>query len=162
MTKNLRFNGNMVENTASANKVRKRIQYWPTYYPMLGLRTTIYKVANLDKAKDWYTHAFGKSPYFDEPFYVGFNIGDYKLGLIPIEGPSTDQSDNVLTYWGVDNIEFKYNRLISLGAKEYEAPHNVGGELVVAAVRVPSGNVVGLIYNPTFTLPECQIKSIKK
>ena len=50
---------------------------------MLGLRTTIYKVGNITKAKRWYTEAFGIDPYFDEPFYVGFNIGGFELGLQP-------------------------------------------------------------------------------
>jgi lactoylglutathione lyase len=36
---------------------------------MLGLRTAIYKVQNLDAAKAWYSRAFDTTPYFDEPFY---------------------------------------------------------------------------------------------
>lgn len=48
---------------------------------ILGLRTTIYKVSDLAKAKVWYMKAFGVAPYFDEPYYVGFNIGGYELGL---------------------------------------------------------------------------------
>lgn len=84
---------------------------------MLGLRTTIYKVADLQKAKEWYASAFGQQPYFDEPFYVGFNIGGFELGLIPDEGT---KGDNVLSYWGVDDIESTYNRLLKLGATEHE------------------------------------------
>lgn len=41
---------------------------------MLGLRTTIYKVADIKAATKWYTEAFQTPPYFEEPFYVGFNI----------------------------------------------------------------------------------------
>ena len=41
---------------------------------MLGLRTTIYKVSDLEKAKAWYSKAFSVEPYFVEPFYIGFNI----------------------------------------------------------------------------------------
>ena len=52
---------------------------------MLGLRTAIYKVDNLDEAKKWYTKAFETEPYFDEPFYVGFSIKGYELGLLPEE-----------------------------------------------------------------------------
>ena len=48
---------------------------------MLGLRTTVYKVDNLNDAKAWYTKAFEVKPYFDEPYYVGFNIQGYELGL---------------------------------------------------------------------------------
>jgi len=83
---------------------------------MLGLRTTAYKVSDLEKAKIWYAKAFGIEPYFDEPFYVGFNIKGYELGLLPEEG-STSKGDNVMSYWGVDNIQKAYEHLIDLGCK---------------------------------------------
>lgn len=117
----------------------------------LGLRTTIYKVTDLDKAKEWYTAAFDNQPYFDEPFYVGYNVAGYELGLQPEEA-SSPKTDNVITYWGVENAEEEYNRLLELGASPHEAPQNVGGEIVVASVTDPWGNVVGLIYNPEFQL----------
>ena len=120
---------------------------------MLGLRTTIYKVANLDAAKAWYSKAFEVEPYFNEPFYVGFNIAGYELGLLPEENPTTNKADSVLSYWGVDEIQKSYDHLISLGATAHEAPHNVGGELMVATVKDPWGNIVGIIYNPYFKLP---------
>ena len=121
---------------------------------MLGLRTTIYKVGDINKAKEWYTKAFETPPYFDEPFYVGFNIAGYELGLQPEEMPTTGKPESVVTLWGVEEIEKEYNRLISLGASENEKPYNVGGELMVATVKDPWGNVIGLIYNPEFKLPD--------
>lgn len=121
---------------------------------MLGLRTTIYKVSELEKAKKWYSEAFNTSPYFDEPFYVGFNIGGYELGLQPEEKPSSVMAENVLSYWGVEDIHAEFERLLSLGATVHEAPTNVGGEIVVATVKDPWNNVVGIIYNPHFNLNE--------
>ncbi len=116
----------------------------------LGLRTVGYLVADIQKAKDWYTEVFEVSPYFDQPFYVGFNIGGYELGLQP-GGPSHDEKgDSVLTYWGVDHIQESYERLLRLGASPHEEPQNVGGDIVVASVKDPWGNIVGLIYNPEF------------
>lgn len=118
----------------------------------LGLRTTIYKVDDLKKAISWYTKAFHTEPYFNEPFYVGFNIAGYELGLIPDETPAEKKVDGVNTYWGVDNVEEEHKRLIEMGATSYEEPHNVGGELVVGTVKDPWGNTLGLIYNPEFKL----------
>ena len=115
-----------------------------------GLRTVGYKVADLQKAKEWYSEAFVTQPYFDEPFYVGFNIGSYELGLQPDEAI---KGDNVVTYWGVDDIEGEYTRFLSLGAMPHEAPQNVGGEIMVASVKDPWDNIIGLIYNPEFKLP---------
>lgn len=120
---------------------------------MLGLRTTIYKVNDLEKAKAWYTKAFGVEPYFDEPFYIGFNIKGYELGLLPEEN-STSKGDNVMSYWGVDDIQKSFEHLINLGATSHEKPTNVGGELMVASVFDPWQNVIGIIYNPYFKLPE--------
>jgi len=120
---------------------------------MLGLRTTIYKVSDLNKAKAWYAKAFGVQPYFDEPFYVGFNIKGYELGLLP-EEKSTSKGENVLSYWGVDDIQKSYEHLINFGAISHEKPTNVGGELMVASVFDPWQNVIGIIYNPDFKLPE--------
>ena len=50
---------------------------------VLGLGTVGYHVTDLAAAKAWYTRAFGVAPYFDQPFYVGFDIGGYELGLNP-------------------------------------------------------------------------------
>lgn len=123
---------------------------------MLGLRTTIYKVTDVDQAKVWYNQAFAVKPYFDEPFYVGFNIGGYELGIQSSETLPKDKGENVLSYWGVDDIQKEYDRLVNLGAKEHEAPTNVGGDMMVASVRDPWGNVLGLIYNPYFKIPDTE------
>ena len=46
-----------------------------------------------------YANVFKIKPYFDQPFYVGFNIGGYELGLQPDETPLTDETESVVTYW---------------------------------------------------------------
>lgn len=119
----------------------------------LGLRTTIYKVSDIVKAKAWYSKAFEVEPYFDEPFYVGFNIAGYELGLQPEEEPHSNKTGSVVTFWGVNDIHEQYAKLLALGARENEAPYNVGGELVTATVKDPFGNLIGLIYNPYFKHP---------
>ncbi len=114
-----------------------------------GLRTVIYKVADMQAAKTWYTKAFETTPYFDETFYIGFNIDGYELGLQPTD-LNTTQVDNVVAYWAADDVPAAYDRLISLGATAHEQPQEVGGGIVVATVKDPWGNAIGLIYNPHF------------
>lgn len=121
---------------------------------ILGLRTTIYKVDNIENAKKWYANVFKTEPYFDQPFYVGFDIGGYELGLQPDETPSTNKIESVVTYWGVDDIQSVYDSFIESGATENEKPYNVGGDLMTATVKDPFGNVIGLIYNPHFQLKD--------
>jgi predicted enzyme related to lactoylglutathione lyase len=117
---------------------------------MLGLRTTIYKVRDINNAKEWYGKAFATQPYFDEPYYVGFNIGGFELGLQPESEPTPAKAESVVAYWGVENIHESYSSLIELGAAENEPPYNVGGDIITATVKDPFGNVIGLIYNPHF------------
>lgn len=123
---------------------------------ILGLRTTIYKVEDIEKAKLWYSQVFQSKPYFDEIFYVGFNIAGYELGLQPEEDVTKEKSGGVMTYWGVNNIQEEYDRFIKLGAIAHEKPENVGGEIMVASVKDPWGNCIGLIYNPEFKLSEIE------
>ena len=72
---------------------------------------------------------------------------------MPDDKPISEKSDNVLSYWGVDEIEKTYQLFLEFGAKEHEKPINVGGQLMVASVKDPWQNVIGLIYNPDFKLP---------
>jgi len=68
-----------------------------------GLRTAVYPAPDLARAKAWYTEAFGVAPYFDEPFYVGFNIGGFELGLVP-DAPLSKPPGGVVALWGVDDV----------------------------------------------------------
>lgn len=117
---------------------------------ILGLRTAIYKVSDINAAKEWYAKVFGTQPYFDEPFYVGFEIGGYELGLQPEDKPVTGKKETVLTYWGVNDVHKEYDRFISSGATEHEKPTEVGGGIIVASVKDKWENIIGLIYNPHF------------
>jgi lactoylglutathione lyase len=122
----------------------------------LGLRTTIYRIpdADLQKAAEWYSKAFSTQPYFDEPYYIGFNIGGYELGLHPEEDSPIGEkrTHGVESYWGVEDIRESYAHFIAVGAKPHQAPNNVGGEIEVCAVIDPWNNLIGLIYNPHFKL----------
>jgi predicted enzyme related to lactoylglutathione lyase len=112
-----------------------------------GLRTVKYPVADLARARDWFTAAFGTAPYFDQPFYVGFAVGGFELGLVPDGTPGTAGS---VVYWGVDDIEAEVARLVGLGATVHEAIQDVGEGIRTAELRDPFGNVLGLIDNPLF------------
>jgi len=116
-----------------------------------GLRTVIYHVADLEKAKQWYSNILGVQPYFDQPFYVGFNVGGYEFGLDPDLSGIT-KGNNVVAYWGVEKIETAYKRMLEFGAKKNSEIQNVGGNIQVATVIDPFGNVFGLIENPDFKM----------
>ena len=115
---------------------------------LLGLRTAIYPVADLEQAKAWYEQVTGVKPYFDQPFYVGFSVGGYELGLVPDGTPGISGSQAL---WGVVNANATYERLLALGATSLEEVTDVGQSIKVAAVQDPFGNRFGIIENPTFT-----------
>jgi predicted enzyme related to lactoylglutathione lyase len=117
-----------------------------------GLRTAIYHAPDLDRAKAWYSSVLGIAPYFDQPFYVGFNVGGYELGLDPDPSASPDGSGGVTVYWGVADANAARERLLSLGATSRTAVQEVGEGIKVATVADPFGNVFGVIENPHFKL----------
>src|SRR5437870_512807 len=114
-----------------------------------GLRTVIYHVSDLDKAKAWYSSVLGIGPYFDQPYYVGFNVGGFELGLDPDMTDVTAGAGGVVGYWMVSDCEAAFNRLLKLGATAHSAVQVVGEGIRVAAVRDPFENVIGIIENPT-------------
>lgn len=117
----------------------------------LGLRTVIYHVPDIDAAKEWYTSLLGVGPYFDEPFYVGFNVGGYELGLQPCDA-GENAGDGVVAYWGVAEAEAALNHAFEKGATSHEDLQDVGEGIKVATVKDPFGNVFGIIENPHFKL----------
>ncbi len=118
---------------------------------ILGLRTAIYPAPDLGAAKLWYSKVLGQTPYFDEPFYVGFSVGGFELGLLPSAQPGTVGPQPL---WGVENIESAYARLLELGASALEPVTAVGEGIRVAAVQDPFGNRFGIIENPNFQIAE--------
>ena len=114
---------------------------------ILGLRTAAYPTPDLAAGKAWYSKVLEREPYFDEPFYVGFNVGGFELGLIPDGEPGTA---GVQVMWGVADAAAELRRLVALGGQVHEDVHDVGGGIFVAAVRDPFGNLFGIIQNPHF------------
>lgn len=117
---------------------------------ILGLRTAVYYTSDMEKAKEWYITILGIQPYFDEPYYVGFNVGGFELGLHPAEDIHVDAFKSMAVYWGVEDINATYDILLKAGAKEMYAPQGVGGDIITATVIDPWGNPFGIIYNPHF------------
>lgn len=111
----------------------------------------MYPTPDLAQGKEWYRAALERDPYFDEPFYVGFSVGGFELGLIPDGSPG---ANGTRVYWGVANIEAELARLAALGAEVHEPATDVGGGIKAASVRDPFGNVFGIIENPHFRLEE--------
>jgi len=114
----------------------------------LGLRTVIYPTADLGAAKDWWASLLGLEPYFDEAFYVGFNVAGYELGLLP----SASTTDGALAYWGVYDVQAAIDAAVASGATVHMPASDVGDGIITGSIRTPDGSVAGFIHNPHFTL----------
>jgi len=117
-----------------------------------GLRTVIYHAPDLAAAKEWYARALGIQPYFDQPFYVGFNVGGYELGLDPDPSSATGTGNSATAYWGVPDAAAALARLVELGATDRLGVQDVGDRIRLASVIDPFGNIFGIIENPHFSL----------
>jgi predicted enzyme related to lactoylglutathione lyase len=114
----------------------------------LGLRTVIYPARDLEFTKQWFTALLGVPPYFDEPFYVGYDVGGYELGLDPSEVAA---ATGPVAYWGVADADAAVADLLAKGADLRSPVAEVGGGIRVATVADPSGHsVIGVIENPHF------------
>jgi predicted enzyme related to lactoylglutathione lyase len=126
-----------------------------------GFATVNYWADDLEAAKEWYSELLGVEPYFQRPVegppaYYEFRVGDYthELGLIDSryapEGSAPGPGGAIL-YWHVDDVEAALERLLSMGAREYQ-PITQWGEagFVTASVVDPFGNVLGIMYNPHY------------
>jgi len=126
-----------------------------------GLATISYYATDMERAKQWYTELLGVEPYFirpappDPPAYIEFRIGDYQheLGVIDSRyapnGPATGPAGAVM-YWHVDDVTGTLEKLLSMGAKEHQAPTDRGEGFVTASVVDPFGNILGIMYNPHY------------
>jgi predicted enzyme related to lactoylglutathione lyase len=115
-----------------------------------GIYTVGYYVSDLVAAKRWYAQVLEVEPYFDEPFYVGFDVAGYELGLQPAEGANQPGAGGSVALWGVDDADAAFARLLELGATPRDGVQDVGGGIRVASVNDPFGNVFGIIENPAF------------
>ena len=113
----------------------------------LGMRTVTYRTPDIAAGKAWYAQVLGHDPYYDEPFYVGFNVAGYELGLVP---DGSGGEGGATFFWGADDVDAAVERLLSLGATLLAPVKDVGGGIRVATVTDPFGNVIGVIENPHF------------
>ena len=114
---------------------------------ILGLRTVVYCVPEdqLERAKQWYEQASGITPYYDTPYYVGFNVGGFELGVHP--GGQAPGPGGSVAYWGTPDIAKEVERLVGIGATIANPIQDVGEGIKVATVADPFGNHFGVIEN---------------
>lgn len=102
------------------------------------IKLIVYPVQDVEKAKAFYGKFLEVEPYVDSPYYVGYKVGDYEVGLDPNSklGP--------IAYIDVKDIKSSLQAMIEVGAEVVQDIKEVGGGLLIAQVKDADGNVVGL------------------
>jgi len=103
-----------------------------------------YPVSDLSKARDWYSSVLDRDPIFDSPLATVFAVGDCTLALLLV----TDQTGNgrrEVAFWGVDDIDAAYRRLLDAGAAPLSEVTLFMLKSRIAKVIDPFGNVVGIV-----------------
>ncbi|MDA8357793.1 MAG: VOC family protein [Actinomycetota bacterium] len=113
--------------------------------PTEGIKTVLYPVSDLAKAKAVYSALLGADPQVDSPHYVGFDAEGQHIGLVPAGGPQSPATP--VAYWHVEDIEAKLTEVTGAGARVQDPAREVGGGRLVATVTDPDGNPIGLIQD---------------
>jgi predicted enzyme related to lactoylglutathione lyase len=108
-----------------------------------GVKTIIYPVKDLDRAKALFTALFGGAPESDTPYYVGWRVAGQDVGLDP-NGHAHGLSGPV-PYWHVVDIASSVQALIAAGGEVLQDAKDVGGGKLIAWVKDADGNVIGLL-----------------
>ena len=107
-----------------------------------GIKTIIYPVKDITQAKTLFRKLLEAEPYSDQPYYVGFKIGDQDIGLVP-NSPETGMT----AFYHVDDIKNSLQILVDAGAEIIQDIKNVGGGRLIASVKDKDCNIIGLIQN---------------
>ncbi|MCL7425709.1 VOC family protein [Streptomyces sp. YS415] len=111
-----------------------------------GVRTIIYPVKDLARAKAVFGALLGVEPYSDEPYYVGYKDAGQDVGLDP-NGHAKGMTGPV-PYWHVDDIRAALAGLLAAGAEVLQDVQEVGAGRQIAFVKDADGNLIGLLQDP--------------
>ena len=107
-----------------------------------GVRTVIYPVGHLARAKALFSALLDVEPVVDAPYYVQFDVDGQAIGLDP-NGHRFGRSGPV-AYWHVDDVATSLATLVEAGAEIVQEPTDVGGGMHIAVARDADGNLIGL------------------
>jgi predicted enzyme related to lactoylglutathione lyase len=108
-----------------------------------GIQTIIYPVKDIAQAKAVFKALLGVEPYADQPYYVGFKVGNQDIGLDP-----NGHKHGMTAYYQVDDIQKSLQSLLNAGAQTVDDVHDVGAGKLIASVKDTDGNIIGLMQNP--------------
>ena len=107
-----------------------------------GIKTVIYPVNDMNQAKTLFRKLLDVEPYADQPYYVGFRIGDQDIGLVP-----GGQNAGMTAFYHIDDINNSLQILLDAGAEIIQDIKDVGGGRLIASVKDKDSNIIGIVQN---------------
>ena len=110
-----------------------------------GIKTIIYPVTDIAKAKPVYSRLLGTEPAYDESYYVGYTVGGQDIGLDP-NGHRSGMTGPV-AYLHVEDIQRSMQVLLDAGGEVQGKVRDVGGGRQIVTVKDADGNAIGLLQD---------------
>ena len=107
-----------------------------------GVKTIIYPVKDINESKTLFRKLLEVEPYADQPYYVGFKVGDQDIGLVP-----NNPEAGMTAFYHVEDIKNSLQILLDGGGTIIQDVKNVGAGRLIASVRDKDSNIIGLIQN---------------
>jgi predicted enzyme related to lactoylglutathione lyase len=111
-----------------------------------GVETILYPVKDINRAKKMFSRLLNVEPEVDQPYYVGYQLGNQQIGLVPNGHSQGNEGPTV--YYTVSDIQQSKQLLLEAGGKIIQDIRDMGGGKLVATVCEPEGNIIGLIQMP--------------
>jgi predicted enzyme related to lactoylglutathione lyase len=107
---------------------------------MASFQTVLLPTSDLAASRELYTRLLGTPPSADSEYYVGFDVHEQHIGLVP-------GAEVVVAYLHVDDMEAAIQLITDAGGTVVDAPKSVGGSRRVAIVKDASGAQFGLTHD---------------
>jgi predicted enzyme related to lactoylglutathione lyase len=104
---------------------------------MSKIKLIVYPARDIEAAKEFYTEFLETEPYADSQYYVGFKTDHLEIGLDP-------NAKDIISYIDVDDIVECIEHCTSHGATLHQDTKDVGGGLLIAQLKDPNGNIIGV------------------
>ena len=107
-----------------------------------GIKTVIYPVSDIARAKAAFSAVLGAAPDMDQPYYVQFNVNGQSIGLDP-----HGHKSGAVAYFHIGDIKGTLQALLEVGGEVAQDVKDVGGGRLIATVKDADGNLIGLLQD---------------
>jgi len=102
-----------------------------------NIKLIVYPAKELEEAKAIFNSFLGVAPYVEGSYYVGYKLDSLEVGLDP-------NGKDVVAYIDVSDLKKSVQDLLDAGATIHQDIKEVGGGLMIAQIKDPNGNILGL------------------